>query len=116
MYAALNYCVHKYVNDLEFFRFSLHNAHRLFFSFNECFCTDNARVIDGKIGYFLSDLHTSHECTYISFIHLLRVSYNFDTCVHYRSFYIFFISEWPRSFNFIIALSFLVSFGEVKIL
>jgi hypothetical protein len=44
--------VHRYVNDLEFFRFSLHNAHRLFFfSFTERFCIDNARVIDGKIGY-----------------------------------------------------------------
>jgi len=27
---------------------------------------------------------------------------------------IFCISEWPRGFNFVISLSFLVSFGEVK--
>jgi hypothetical protein len=63
----------------------------------------------------LSQLVTfDDKCSYISFIHFLRVLYNFDTCVQYISFYIFFISEWPRSFNFIKALSFLVSFGEVK--
>jgi len=27
---------------------------------------------------------------------------------------IFYISEWPRVFNFVISLSFLVLFGEVK--
>jgi len=31
-----------------------------------------------------------------------------------KSIYIFCISEWPRGFNFIVSLPFLVSFGEVK--
>jgi hypothetical protein len=35
-------------------------------------------------------------------------------CVDCKYFYIFFVSEWPRSFNFIISLPFFVSFGEVK--
>jgi hypothetical protein len=51
IYTALNYCVDRYVNDLEFFRFSLHNAHRIFFMFTERFCIDNTRVTDGKIRY-----------------------------------------------------------------
>jgi len=48
------------------------------------------------------------------FINVLRVSYNFDTCVDYKSVYIFCISEWPRGFNFVIFFSFLLSFREVK--
>jgi hypothetical protein len=48
IYAALNYCVHRYVNNLEFFRFSLHNA-QSFFSLTERFCIDNTHVIDRKI-------------------------------------------------------------------
>jgi len=50
-------------------------------------------------------------CSYICFFHLLRVSFNFDTCVDCKSIYIFSISEWPRGFNFIISLSLLVEFG-----
>jgi hypothetical protein len=53
------------------------------------------------------------NCSYITFIHLLIISYNLDVCGDCKSFYIFCISEWSRSFN-IISLSFLVSFGEVK--
>jgi hypothetical protein len=47
---GLNYCVHRYVNNLDFFLFSLHNVHRRFFPLTERFCIDNARIIDGKIG------------------------------------------------------------------
>jgi hypothetical protein len=56
------------------------------------------------------------KCNYICFIHLLRDSYNFDNCVDCNSIQIlvFCILEWPRGFHFIISLSFLVSFGEVK--
>ena len=53
-------------------------------------------------------------CSYICFIHLMRVSFNFDTCVDCKSIYIFCILELPRGFNFIASLSFLLSFGEVK--
>jgi len=54
------------------------------------------------------------KCRCICFIHLLRVSYIFDTCVDCKSIYIFCISEMRRGLNFILSLSFLVSFGEVK--
>jgi hypothetical protein len=51
------------------------------------------------------------KCSYINFIHLLGVSYNFDICVDCTSCY---ISEWPRGSNVIRFLSFPVLFGEVK--
>ena len=54
------------------------------------------------------------NCICICFIHLLRVSNNFDTFVDCKSIYVFCISEWPRGFNVIISLSILVSFGEVE--
>jgi hypothetical protein len=61
------------------------------------------------------------KCSCICFIHLLRVSYIFDTWVDCKSVNIFCISEMCRDFNFILSyfnfiqsFSFLVSFGEVK--
>ena len=47
---------------------------------------------------------------------MLKVSYNFECCVDFKSIYLplFCISEWPRGFNFVISLSFLILFGKVK--
>jgi hypothetical protein len=54
IYTAVNYCIHRYVNDLEFFDFHCITRTVVFFQFTEHFCIYNASVIDGKIRSLLS--------------------------------------------------------------
>jgi hypothetical protein len=72
-------------------------------------CATSAHSHSASKQLYLSEFVTlDGKCSYICFIHLLTISYNVDSFVECKSIYIFYVSKWPRGFNFITSLSFLV--------